>query len=98
VDITEFAPRSVRSDGDFEDILAADRPDVWVSHRPAKGGEAGEMLAKIIERAAALKAGGTPEPARAAKPAATPAARKRTGSRPTAATKKPTARPAKKPR
>jgi bifunctional non-homologous end joining protein LigD len=55
VDITEFAPRSVKSEGDFEDILAADKPDVWVSHRPAKGGEAGEMLAKIIEKAAALK-------------------------------------------
>jgi len=55
VDIVEFAPRSVKSDGDFEDILAADRPDVWTSHRPAKGGEAGEMLAKIIERAAQLK-------------------------------------------
>jgi bifunctional non-homologous end joining protein LigD len=55
VDITEFAPRSVKSEGDFEDILAADRPDVWVSNRPAKGGEAGAMLAKIIERAAALK-------------------------------------------
>ncbi len=60
VDITEFAPRSVKSDGDFEDILAADRPDVWVSNRPAKGGEAGAMLAKIIEKAAALKAGQTP--------------------------------------
>ena len=59
VDITEFAPRSVKSDGDFEDILAADRPDVWQSNRPAKGGEAGEMLARIIERAAALKAGRT---------------------------------------
>lgn len=57
VDIVEFAPRSVKSDGDFEDILAADRPDVWVSNRPAKGGEAGEMLAKIIEKAVALKAG-----------------------------------------
>jgi bifunctional non-homologous end joining protein LigD len=57
VDIIEFAPKSVKSDGDFEDILAADQPDVWKSHRPAKGGEAGEMLAKIIERAARLKAG-----------------------------------------
>jgi len=58
VDIAEFAPRSVKSDGDFEDILAADQPDVWISHKPApaKGGEAGEMLAKIIEKAAALKA------------------------------------------
>ena len=54
LDITEFAPRSVKSDGDFEDILAADQPDVWISHRPAKGGEAGAMLARIIERAAAL--------------------------------------------
>jgi bifunctional non-homologous end joining protein LigD len=55
LDITAFAPRSVKSEGDFEDILAAERPDVWVSHRPAKGGEAGEMLARIVERAAALK-------------------------------------------
>jgi bifunctional non-homologous end joining protein LigD len=60
VDITEFAPRSVKSDGDFEDILAADNPDVWESHRPASGGEAGAMLKKIIERAAALKAGKSP--------------------------------------
>ncbi len=57
VDIAEFAPLSVKSGGDFADILAADRPDVWVSNRPAKGGEAGAMLATIIERAAALKAG-----------------------------------------
>jgi bifunctional non-homologous end joining protein LigD len=59
LDITEFAPKSVKSDGDFEDILAQDRPDVWTSHRPApaKGGEAGAMLARIIERAAAIKAG-----------------------------------------
>jgi bifunctional non-homologous end joining protein LigD len=57
VDIAEFAPRSVKSDGDFEDILAEDTPAVWQSHRPAKGGDAGAMLAQIIERAAALKAG-----------------------------------------
>ena len=62
VDITEFAPRSVKSDGNFEDILAADRPDVWVSNRPAKGGEAGAMLANIIQRAAALKARQTSAP------------------------------------
>jgi bifunctional non-homologous end joining protein LigD len=71
VDITEFAPRSVKSDGDFEDILAADQPDVWVSHRPAEGGAAGEMLATIIERAAALKAGrsGPEKPAGKSRPA-----------------------------
>jgi bifunctional non-homologous end joining protein LigD len=61
VDIVEFAPKSVKSDGDFEDILAADDPDVWVSNRPAKGGDAGKMLAKIIERAAAIKAGRRPQ-------------------------------------
>jgi bifunctional non-homologous end joining protein LigD len=63
VDITEFAPKSVKSEGDFEDILAADRPDVWESNRPAEGGEAGAMLAEIIERAARLKAGKPPAPA-----------------------------------
>jgi bifunctional non-homologous end joining protein LigD len=56
LDITGFAPLSVKSEGDFEDILAEDTPAVWLSNRPAKGGEAGAMLATIIERAAKLKA------------------------------------------
>jgi bifunctional non-homologous end joining protein LigD len=55
VDITEFAPKSIKSDGEFEDILAEDTPAVWLSNRPAKGGEAGAMLAEIIDRAARLK-------------------------------------------
>jgi bifunctional non-homologous end joining protein LigD len=57
LDITEFAPKSVKSQGDFEDILGADTPAVWTSNRPARSGEAGAMLAAIIERAAKLKAG-----------------------------------------
>src|SRR5436305_786171 len=57
LDITEFAARSVKSDGDFEDILGEDTPAVWQSNRPAKGGDAGAMLAQIIDRAAKLKAG-----------------------------------------
>jgi bifunctional non-homologous end joining protein LigD len=56
VDIAAFAPKSVKSDGDFEDILAADSPDVWQTNRPSKGGEAGAMLVEIINRAAKLKA------------------------------------------
>ena len=56
LDIIEFAPLSVKSEGDFEDILGEDTPAVWLSNRPAKGGEAGAMLATIIERAANLKA------------------------------------------
>jgi bifunctional non-homologous end joining protein LigD len=55
LDITTFAPRSVKSDGDFEDILGGDAPDIWHSNRPAKGGETGAMFTEIIERAAALK-------------------------------------------
>ena len=92
LDITEFAPLSVKSEGDFEDILAADNPDVWISHRPAEGGEAGAMLAKIIERAAALKAGRAPAPEITRTPAAakTPrktaaAAAKKTAKTPTSA-------------
>src|SRR5687767_15698974 len=87
LDITEFASKSVKSEGDFEDILAADNPDVWESHRPAEGGEAGAMLKKIIERAAALKAGKPMPPA----PTATASAKRKT----TAATKAKTAKAAK---
>ena len=75
VDITEFAPLSVKSGGDFEDILAEDTPAVWQSHRPAKGGDAGAMLATIIERAAALKAG------KSASASRTASARKAAGTR-----------------
>ena len=57
LDIAEFAPLSVKSEGHFEDILAADTPAIWMTNRPAKSGETGEMLAAIIERAAKLKAG-----------------------------------------
>jgi bifunctional non-homologous end joining protein LigD len=92
VDITEFAPLSVKSGGDFEDILAEDTPAIWQSHRPAKGGDAGAMLATIIERAAALKTGrasagkttrAAPKPARSTKSmSASPARRKTSVSKP----------------
>ena len=55
IDVTQF-DKSVKSFGDFEDILAADKPDVWESHRPAEGGEAGAMLKQIIQKAAKIKA------------------------------------------
>jgi bifunctional non-homologous end joining protein LigD len=55
LDIAEFAPRSVKSDGDFEDILADDTPAIWHTNRPVKGGDAGAMFSTIIARAAALK-------------------------------------------
>jgi bifunctional non-homologous end joining protein LigD len=93
LDITEFAPRSVKSDGDFEDILAADKPDIWVSHRPAKGGETGAMLDAIIKKAAAIKGGRTAETAAAPPAAAKRARTAKKAAKPTAAVKK---KPAKK--
>jgi bifunctional non-homologous end joining protein LigD len=84
VDITEFAPVSVKSEGDFADILAQDNPDIWVSNRPAEGGETGAMFRKIVERALALK-----------RPKAKAAAA-RTKKAPSAATKKASAAATKK--
>jgi len=55
VDIAEFAPRSVKSKGDFADILAEGNPDIWISHRPASGGEAGAMFQRIIARALEMR-------------------------------------------
>lgn len=71
VDVAKKFPLSIKSFGDFEDVLAQDKPDVWESHRPAKGGEAGEMLSAIIEKAAKLKAGkSTAKPRASARPSA----------------------------
>jgi hypothetical protein len=56
VDIAEFAPLSVKSEGDFADILAQDNPDIWRSNRPAEGGDTGKLFQSIITRALALKA------------------------------------------
>jgi bifunctional non-homologous end joining protein LigD len=75
LDIAEFAPRSVKSDGEFEDILAADNPDVWTSNKPAKGGDAGKMLASIIRRAAEIKAQRSAPASRASKGARRASAR-----------------------
>jgi bifunctional non-homologous end joining protein LigD len=65
LDIAEFASKSVKSEGDFEDILAADKPDIWLSNKPAKGGEANKMLQEIVRRATAIKAGQTTKGTRA---------------------------------
>ena len=38
IDIATFAPLSVKSGGDFTDIVAQESPDLWTSNRAAKGG------------------------------------------------------------
>jgi bifunctional non-homologous end joining protein LigD len=65
LDIAEFAPKSVKSERDFPEILAEDSPAIWHSGRPAKGGATGAMLQSIIEEAAKLKAERAKSPARA---------------------------------
>jgi bifunctional non-homologous end joining protein LigD len=55
VDIAEFAPLSVKSSGDFADILASGNPDIWHSNRPAQGGETGAMFERIIARALEMR-------------------------------------------
>ena len=55
IDVLTAAPLSVKSFGDFDDILAQENPDVWQSHRPAGGGVAGGMFNDIIRRAAEKK-------------------------------------------
>src|SRR5262245_17454043 len=55
LDITTFAPRSVKSDGDFADILGDKTPAIWHSNRPAKGGDTGAMFERIIAQAEKLK-------------------------------------------
>jgi bifunctional non-homologous end joining protein LigD len=57
VDITEFAPLSVKTpDADFAEILSGKTPEIWKSHAPARGGDAAAMYKKIIERALTMKA------------------------------------------
>jgi bifunctional non-homologous end joining protein LigD len=55
VDIAAFAPLSVKSQGDFADILASGNPDIWLSNRPAQGGEAGAMFERIVARALEMR-------------------------------------------
>jgi bifunctional non-homologous end joining protein LigD len=57
IDITTFAPHSVKTaDADLADILAADTPEIWHSHAPAKGGDTGAMFKRIIAQALQIKA------------------------------------------
>ena len=59
IDIATFAPLSVKSEGDFADILSRDNPDIWQSQPPARGGEAGAMYKSIIARALEMRSSGS---------------------------------------
>ncbi|MGE3844776.1 MAG: DNA polymerase ligase N-terminal domain-containing protein [Vicinamibacterales bacterium] len=49
LDITEFAPLSVKSGGDFPDILTEDMPSVWISSKGHTGAPL-ESIAKIVKK------------------------------------------------
>jgi bifunctional non-homologous end joining protein LigD len=50
LDITEFAPNSVKSNGTFREILAQDAPDVWLSHKGTTGEPSMETLAEVLRK------------------------------------------------
>jgi bifunctional non-homologous end joining protein LigD len=56
LDVTQFAPLSVKSGEDFPAILAAQDAAIWTTNRPVAGGETGAMLQGIIDQAAQLRA------------------------------------------
>lgn len=49
LDITSFAPLSVKSSGDFADILEQEAPQVWVSNKGKRGAPM-ESLSKIVKK------------------------------------------------
>lgn len=56
IDITEFAPFSVKTPGaDLADILASDTPDLWKHNPPAKSGDTGRLFQRIIATALELR-------------------------------------------
>ena len=56
LDITEFAPLSVKTPGaDLADILAADTPALWHRNPPAKTGDTGTLFQRVIATALELR-------------------------------------------
>jgi bifunctional non-homologous end joining protein LigD len=56
LDITEFAPLSVKTPGaDLADILASDTPALWKDNPPAKTGDTGKLFQRIIATALELR-------------------------------------------
>jgi hypothetical protein len=69
LDITGFAPLSVKSGGDFADILTSDLPAFWFSDREGHGPGLDASLAQIIEKVEKyqgrpIEAPATPAPAK----------------------------------
>ena len=55
LDITDFAPKSVKSNGGFREILAQDAPDLWLDNPGASGGASVDTLASILTKLDAIE-------------------------------------------
>jgi bifunctional non-homologous end joining protein LigD len=55
IDITTFAPKSVKSGEGFRAILTQEAPDLWHSNRAAAGKTGDAALMKIVEKVIALE-------------------------------------------
>ena len=93
LDITEFAPKSVKSDGEFADILASGDPEIWISNRPAQGGETGAMFEKIVTRALEMKGVTVPKATKTAQAATTTKAARPKTAKPRITKRKTAAKP-----
>jgi bifunctional non-homologous end joining protein LigD len=94
IDITTFAPKSVKSDGTFKDILMQETPELWHSNRPAAGKAGSAGLTKIIEKVLALEEEETVQQGRDAEALAKVASKESERQEPEAgATKEPSPRP-----
>ncbi len=58
LDITAFAPLSVKSEGDFADILEQQLPAVWTSNPGARSVGSLESLTKIVKKVEEYQKGG----------------------------------------
>jgi len=76
LDIATFAPLSVKTNQDFPEILAGEKPDIWRTNRPVAGGATCAMLQEVIEKAAALKREREERPRARAKRRVAPARRR----------------------
>jgi bifunctional non-homologous end joining protein LigD len=83
IDITTFAPLSVKSEQSFRGILTQENPGIWHSNRAAAGMTGDAAMAKIVEKVIALEEeeGTAPEPESAAPAKAKATAAKKTASK-----------------
>jgi DNA ligase D-like protein (predicted 3'-phosphoesterase) len=63
VDITTFAPLSVKGGGDFADILSQEDPAIWESNQPARGGDSAALFERVVRQALEQRVRGAAAPA-----------------------------------